>query len=86
MGEGERHDRAEPAPSEPGFVEAFARRYAKEFPVRHLALCPVCGATHPMFLRRWMEVGIILHEGKRAPQFHECWGDSMWPRFAWFRW
>lgn len=63
----------------------FARRYSDTFPARHLALCPVCGASVPMFLRRWVEVGILLNETGRAPRFQEDWQGAR-PRFAWFRW
>lgn len=81
MGAEQRHDRGEAVP-------AFAARYSDTFPERYLALCPVCGRSVPLFLRRWVEVGIVLNEAGRAPRFREEWLESpkAWASFAWFRW
>ena len=72
-------------PSEKRAVESVAVSYSDTFPERYLAICPVCGRSVPLFLRRWVRIGIVLNEARRAPRFAEDWTGAR-PRFAWFRW
>lgn len=71
-------DPAMPPPDDDRFAEHY-------FPERYLVLCPVCGLSRPLFLRRWVEVARALAGGP-APLFEEHWPERGRPTFAWFRW